>query len=254
VTWYRKEQPTPFDTTPIDGLFFLDSDALSKLQAGFHLEGHKRPAIFFPSGLIIAIWEANDPTQLAIISLFDEMELPYKQSRNEAYLKVKDTADELGYIVEKVGEEKLEVHGYGEEEHFLVSYDAALEYITDVLRLPPSERKQAKHPAHVLMNDEIRQSLPPLYSNEEKGLEAIAPVKYFHKLSGWRWYASEYDPEQGLFFGLVDGYETELGYFSLDELEEIGKDKRTIPIERDLYYKPQTLQELIDYHRKLRNE
>ena len=68
------------------------------------------------------------------------------------------------------------------------------------------------------MNDEIQAQLPPLYSNEEQGIEAKAPVKYFHALSGWTWYASEYDPENERFFGLVNGFELELGYFSLREL------------------------------------
>ena len=37
--------------------------------------------------------------------------------------------------------------------------------------------------------------------------------------SDWTWYATEYDGED-LFFGLVSGFEVELGYFSRTELEK----------------------------------
>ena len=45
------------------------------------------------------------------------------------------------------------------------------------------------------------------------------------------------------FFGLVDGHVNELGYFSLAEIEEVTG-PMGLPIERDLYFKPTTLQEI----------
>jgi hypothetical protein len=45
------------------------------------------------------------------------------------------------------------------------------------------------------------------------------------------------------FFGLVDGHEKELGYFLLSELEEV-RGPMGLPIERDLYFKPKTLEEI----------
>ena len=54
--------------------------------------------------------------------------------------------------------------------------------------------------------------LPKLYSQEEKGDEAVAYVKFFTPWSNWTWYATEFDGED-TFFGLVIGLETELGYF-----------------------------------------
>ena len=47
------------------------------------------------------------------------------------------------------------------------------------------------------------------------------------------------------FFGLVSGSEVELGYFSLKELKEV-KGPIGLPIERDLYYEPKSLRELIE--------
>ena len=97
-----------------------------------------------------------------------------------------------------------------------------------------------------------REKLPPLYSNEEKGLEAIAPVKFFTPDSNWTWYSSEFDGED-LFFGLVSGFEVELGYFSLKELQE-AKGPLGLPIERDMYFEPQTLGKLMEIHQNEKDE
>lgn len=59
-----------------------------------------------------------------------------------------------------------------------------------------------------LLPEEIRETLPELYANEEIGLAAQALVKFFTPDSNWTWYASEFDGE-GLFFGLVIGFEAE---------------------------------------------
>jgi len=100
-----------------------------------------------------------------------------------------------------------------------------------------------------LLDQGTREKLPPLYSNEEKGLDALAQVKFFTPDSNWTWYASEFDGED-LFFGLVDGLETELGYFSLRELQE-AHGPMGLAIERDLYYEPKSLRELLEMHRKM---
>ena len=99
-----------------------------------------------------------------------------------------------------------------------------------------------------LLDPESREKLPPLYSGEELGLMAIALVKFFTPDSNWTWYASEFDGED-LFFGLVSGFEIELGYFSLSELQSV-KGSLGLPIERDLYYEPKTLKELMEKHKK----
>ncbi len=101
---------------------------------------------------------------------------------------------------------------------------------------------------HKLLTQEIREKLPPLYANEALGLETLALVKFFTPDSGWTWYGSEFDGED-IFFGLVSGLEVELGYFALSELEEI-RGPLGLPVERDLYYTPKTLQELLNLHRR----
>lgn len=103
-----------------------------------------------------------------------------------------------------------------------------------------------------LLDDETRDKLPPLYSGEEQGLDALAQVKLFTPDAQWTWYASEFDGED-LFFGLVSGFEVELGNFSLKELKEV-KGPMGLPIERDLYYEPKSQKELMELHRKQRGE
>lgn len=63
-------------------------------------------------------------------------------------------------------------------------------------------------------------------------------------------YASEFDGND-TFFGLVSGFEVELGYFSLSELEE-ARDALGLPIERDLHFQPKSLRELMEVHRRER--
>jgi hypothetical protein len=96
--------------------------------------------------------------------------------------------------------------------------------------------------------NEIREKLPPLYSSEELGLMAQALVKFFTPDSNWTWYASEFDGDD-IFFGLVSGFAVELGYFSLSELQAV-KGPLGLPIERDLHFKPQTIKDLKEKHKR----
>ena len=66
----------------------------------------------------------------------------------------------------------------------------------------------------------------------------------FQPYNGWRWYITEWDAETGLCFGLVEGFETELGYFDLTELAEVTVFGKVPAVERDLYWAPQTLGEI----------
>jgi hypothetical protein len=85
-----------------------------------------------------------------------------------------------------------------------------------------------------LLTVAIRKALPPLGSTEEMGLDAPIIVKFFTPTSNWTWYATEFDG-QDRFFGLVDGFTKELGYFSLSDLELV-RGPYGVAIERDLYF------------------
>lgn len=87
-----------------------------------------------------------------------------------------------------------------------------------------------------LMTKEIEGKIPALYSQEKKENPKII-VKYFHPMSSYTWYVIEGERgENGeyLFFGLVDGHEKELGYFTLKQLEEVNV--TGLGVERDLYF------------------
>ncbi len=128
------------------------------------------------------------------------------------------------------------------------------EWIAQVDRsVPPEEPPVEPSPTGENLLDQVsREKLPPLYSGEEKGLDAVAQVKFFTPDSSWTWYASEFDGED-IFFGLVDGLELELGYFSLQELQEI-RGPLGLSIERDLHYEAKSLNELMNLHRHMRQE
>lgn len=99
--------------------------------------------------------------------------------------------------------------------------------------------------------------VPPLLAQDGKGDDAVAYVKIFSILSGWRWYITEYDPETGEAFGLVQGHEVELGTFALNDpfpkdegyggedmqSQNINFRGRYLcpPFERDLHFKPTTI-------------
>lgn len=76
-----------------------------------------------------------------------------------------------------------------------------------------------------------------------KGMDAMAQVKFFTPNSSWTGYATGYDGKN-FFYGLVFGKEQELGYFSLSELESV-RGPKGLPIERDFYFKPKPLSQLI---------
>ena len=77
-----------------------------------------------------------------------------------------------------------------------------------------------------LLTKELRDKLPALGEGDGK---------FFHPLSDWTWYATEFDGDD-LFFGLVCGFEKEIGYFCLSELEDTVV--HGLGIERDKYFDP----------------
>ena len=101
-----------------------------------------------------------------------------------------------------------------------------------------------------LLTKELIRKLPKLYAQDEKGMDAIAYIKFFYVFSNWTWYATEGQPfkndngeDDFDFFGLVCGFEEELGYFILSELKSVTW--HGLGIERDLHFKPTPLRKLM---------
>lgn len=104
---------------------------------------------------------------------------------------------------------------------------------------------------HKLMTRNLAKRLPKLYETEHLGEgNTLVQVKYFTPDSSWEWYVIEFDGEDA-FFGLVAGDYVELGYFSLSELEAL-RGPWKLPVERDLHFKPITLEKLHEQLRKTR--
>lgn len=92
-----------------------------------------------------------------------------------------------------------------------------------------------------LLTEQLRKQLPPLYATENEKNPTIY-VKFFTPWSNWTWYATEFDG-QDTFFGIVNGFEWEWGYFSLSELESV-RGPAGLGIERDLYFAPQPVSQV----------
>lgn len=97
---------------------------------------------------------------------------------------------------------------------------------------------------HKMLTAALRKKLPKIGATEEID-DPTAVVKFFG-LNGWYWYATEFDGED-TFYGLVQGWEEEWGYFSLSELESASTSMfgTEIPaVERDCYWSPRKISEL----------
>ena len=99
---------------------------------------------------------------------------------------------------------------------------------------------------HGLMTEEIGEKIPALGASEnvEDSDVLVAQVKLFSPYSSWTWYVTEWEAETGLCFGLVEGFDTEWGYFRLEELAQTTVFGGVPAIERDLYWEPKTIGEI----------
>ena len=99
---------------------------------------------------------------------------------------------------------------------------------------------------HQLMTERLAATIPAFGVHERVGDydEVLAPAKLFSPYTNWTWYITELDPETGQCFGLVEGFERELGYFDLSELAETTVFGGVPAVERDLYWEQKTLGEI----------
>ena len=65
---------------------------------------------------------------------------------------------------------------------------------------------------HKLMTKELAHRIPAIGANEDVDDydDVLAPAKLFSPYTGWRWYITEWDPETGTCFGLVEGLRRKL--------------------------------------------
>jgi len=102
-----------------------------------------------------------------------------------------------------------------------------------------------------LMTKELEKRFKQVGS-QQKVEDPIVIVKYFNPIGIGKWFATEYDPKEKMFFGYVSlfgDYNDEWGYFSLTELEETEL-RMGMKIERDLYFRETPSSEIIKRYTK----
>jgi len=109
----------------------------------------------------------------------------------------------------------------------------------DVMTTTPMRPRPDHDNPHVLIPEWLAQDIPALYATDGSA-DPVVRCKLFTPDSSFTWYVTEYsavapDGAPRLCFGLVEGLDTELGYFSLDELERV-RGKLGLRVERDLYF------------------
>jgi len=102
-----------------------------------------------------------------------------------------------------------------------------------------------------LLTSKLERRFAQVGSQDGKGGEALVIAKFFTCFSSWTWYATEYDPATRCFFGWVEGVEPELGYFSLDEFEDLNRQPGLHKIERDLYWTEKPLKDIASYAERM---
>lgn len=90
----------------------------------------------------------------------------------------------------------------------------------------------------MLITKELEKMIPMLYATEDVKLEEkIVYAKLFTPDSNWTWWILEYSSAEKLAFAMVDGFEKELGYVSIEKLESI-RGPLGLKIERDITFQP----------------
>jgi hypothetical protein len=90
-----------------------------------------------------------------------------------------------------------------------------------------------------LISEDLLKTIPPLYSTEDQN-DTLVYVKLFTPDSVFTWFIIECSIDGDTCYGYVQGFESELGYFSLEELKSI-KGPLGLAVERDISFKPTAL-------------
>ena len=91
-----------------------------------------------------------------------------------------------------------------------------------------------------LIPQTLLSDIPDLYETEEQR-DPLCYVKLFTPDSNWTWYIIEFSKsDRDTCYGYVQGLESELGYFTLEELERVHG-SLGLAVERDLQFMPTLL-------------
>ena len=95
-----------------------------------------------------------------------------------------------------------------------------------------------------LMTKEITKKAQAQYLKGSDFENQKVVAKFFDPTGSWTWYLMNQDPEDpDYLWGIVKGFEVEMGSFSLSELESV-RGRFGLGIERDRYFRPLPAQEV----------
>lgn len=96
-----------------------------------------------------------------------------------------------------------------------------------------------------LMTKEIEEKAQAQFS-KGSDMSQMVVAKFFDPTGSWAWYLMNQDPKDtDYLWGIVKGFEIEVGSFSLSELSSV-KGALGLGIERDLYFTPTLAKEIWD--------
>jgi hypothetical protein len=96
-----------------------------------------------------------------------------------------------------------------------------------------------------LMTQEITKKAQAQFS-QGSDMKQMVVAKFFDPTGSWTWYLMNQDPKDtDYLWGIVKGFEIEMGSFSLSELSSV-KGGLGLGIERDLHFTPKPAQEIWD--------
>ncbi len=98
-----------------------------------------------------------------------------------------------------------------------------------------------KSPAYKYILKSLASKIPKIGETADQS-DPMAWVKLFTPDSDWSWHIVEYNPEDDVCNGLVHGFETEWGSFSLAQIREI-RGALGLPVERDIHFTPRPVSE-----------
>ena len=80
---------------------------------------------------------------------------------------------------------------------------------------------------------------------EGSNMEQKVVAKYFDPMGSWKWFLMNKKKDDSYCWGIVKGFEVEMGSFSIDELESI-KLPFGLGIERDTLFEPMKAKDVWD--------
>lgn len=99
-----------------------------------------------------------------------------------------------------------------------------------------------------LLNEALEKRFAQV-GRQENVADPLVIARFFNPSGAGSWYATEYIPEERVFFGYAEVLEGEWGYFSLDELEAF-QGAFNLGIERDLGWEEKTVSQVNSYFGK----